>query len=531
MPPKAPVPLRARPLRDTRSPTFLDQPEANPAGAVEESQDSLGNNSTQPLGTTVQSVGTHDVLSQTEVPTIITPTLKPQDPKGKHKATSATSSRSNHSRGPIRHPRMDSTTSLSPEFPPLGRKGRQGPFLPGTGQWHGPEPTPALIEAISQMLDAKLANRDSKSQIPSIIGSTRSSEVPLKVKKEPKSENNKKTKTPPSKHRFTTVDSDEDSDEPGDVNVKFDTVKFYGKTGTKDEVETFIANNELIFNLKAKQFRTDSQKINFMATLFRDAAARWYAPYQGMQKRDKPLWCLSYTLFVQELIDEYGDPKQMESASDRILELKMKPNQDVREYYREFSEIAIKLTDWGQASFARLFLKGLTPEIQQLISNANNDFPKTLKGMRDVAVQAYRRKESIPVGHLKREESDKPRGMYNVATRTQTSTSSKLPDPVPRFTAQYPRSAATMGNFSSRPPFQYGRSQEEKERLISANKCLGCEQVGHRYADCPANPQKNLPGMPKTQARVVHISNPDEVDGDDHQDDFEEPKNGPATLT
>ena len=32
----------------------------------------------------------------------------------------------------------------------------------------------------------------------------------------------------------------------------------------------------------------------------------------------------------------------MESASDQILELRMKPNQDVKEYYREFSDIAIK---------------------------------------------------------------------------------------------------------------------------------------------------------------------------------------------
>ena len=118
----------------------------------------------------------------------------------------------------------------------------------------------------------------------------------------------------------------------GDVNVRFKLIEFFGKTDVKNEVERFIANNELVFDLKRQQFRSDTQKINFMATLFRDEAQEWYEPYQGMERLDKPDWCLKYSLFVKELLDEFGDPKPLESASDRILVCKMKPTQDVRQY-------------------------------------------------------------------------------------------------------------------------------------------------------------------------------------------------------
>lgn len=100
------------------------------------------------------------------------------------------------------------------------------------------------------------------------------------------------------------------------------------------------------------------------------------------------------------LIDEFGDLKALESAFDQIFQVGMKSTQDVRQYYREFSEISVRLRDWGDGSFAQLLFKGLSPEIQLLVSNTNHDFPMTLKGMRDVAVQAFRRKEQLQ-GELK----------------------------------------------------------------------------------------------------------------------------------
>jgi hypothetical protein len=371
----------------------------------------------------------------------------------------------------------------------------------------------------------------------------RSSTVPS-IKREPISPPPKKNAK--SKHRFTSADSDnEDDSRDGDVNIKFDMVKFYGKPGTKDEVEVFIANNELIFNLKPRQFRTDTQKINFMATLFREAAARWYKPYQAMERIGKPAWCLNYSLFVQELIDEFGDPKPMDSASDQILELKMKTKQDVREFYREFSEISVKITDWGEPSFARLFFKGLTPEIQQLISNANNDFPKTLKGMRDVAVQAYRRRESLQ-GELKEPrdgrtrstpvDDDTPRGMFNITPRGQPAATKSM-DPVPRFNDKYPRSGIQLGNYLSRPPSNYGRSTEERNRLTAQGRCWGCEETGHMYADCPKNKNNegkqylgDPPGPTKPRVRMIQLYE-EEPEQALNEDAEEEPKNGSATLT
>jgi hypothetical protein len=111
-----------------------------------------------------------------------------------------------------------------------------------------------------------------------------------------------KAKVIPSRHHFTTVDSEDEVDQNGDVNIRYDTVKFHGKMGNglKDEVETFIANNELIFGLRPKQFKTDAQKIHFMATLFRDGAARWFNPYLRMDVNTRPAWVCNYSLFVDE---------------------------------------------------------------------------------------------------------------------------------------------------------------------------------------------------------------------------------------
>jgi hypothetical protein len=420
MPPKAPVPIRARPVRDSPSLGNNDQPGAIPAGAVVGQQGSQVARPTPTQDTAVQPSGTIQGGGPT---TINTSTLTPIEPKGKGRATSSVASDRSHGR---KRSQQGSRTSQAAS---------------PTGPTRGDEIAPALIAQINRLLDARLGPTDrNRTSYPTdtndrpytaptfkrepSISSGRSSTAPS-VKREAASLPPTKKKATLSKHRFTSADSDDENRLDGDINVRFKLIEFFGKTDVKNEVERFIANNELVFDLKRQQFRSDTQKINFMATLFRDEAQEWYEPYQGMERLDKPDWCLKYSLFVKELLDEFGDPKPLESASDRILTCKMKPTQDVRQYYREFSGISVKLKDWGDASFARLFFQGLAPEIQVLISNANNDFPTTLKGMRNVAVQAYRRQESLHKEPKElrdgrhrstRVDSDTtlPRGVYNV---------------------------------------------------------------------------------------------------------------------
>jgi hypothetical protein len=75
---------------------------------------------------------------------------------------------------------------------------------------------------------------------------------------------------------------------------------------------------------------------------------------------------------------------------------------------------------------------------------------------------------------------------------------------------------------------------------MAQGRCLGCEETGHKYAECPANKNnlgKQYQGPPpaaKPRARTIHLYNPDEneeLEVDPEENESEESKNGLATLT
>ena len=128
--------------------------------------------------------------------------------------------------------------------------------------------------------------------------------------------------------------------------------------------------------------------------------------------------------------------------------------------------------------------------------------------------------------------------MYTVTPKAQTP-AAKTPDAVPRYTAQYPKSGVQVGNYSSRPPIGHGRSNEERNRLVAQGRCLGCEELGHMYAECPKNKNNegkqnllnpNAPAKAPPRVHVIQLYEEEEEQTADENAE-EEPKNGSATLT
>jgi hypothetical protein len=246
MPPKAIVPTRARPLRDSRSPSVSDQSEATPADAVENKpgSDSTVTGSTQV--TTIQTSG----VAPAAVPVITTTTtLVPPEPKGKSRAELSAAGLSEHL---LRH-----TTSKKSKRSSKSSQASSKDSGSDVSKHMG-----RIFRKMEDMIEERMAEQEVRFR--NKFREDTGSEVPLPrpflrpIKIETPTPPPKQPKVLPSRHRFTTVDSEDEVDQNGDVNVRYDTVKFHGKTGngSKDEVETFIANNELIFGLRPKQFKT-----------------------------------------------------------------------------------------------------------------------------------------------------------------------------------------------------------------------------------------------------------------------------------
>jgi hypothetical protein len=289
--------------------------------------------------------------------------------------------------------------------------------------------------------------------------------------------------------------------------VRLDQIKFYGKIEDKIEVETFIDQCELAFQVSSRSYQYDEEKIAYMRMNFRGDAARWMTACARTIYGQEPLeWLLNYELFKKELRDQFGDPYAVESAKSDILLIRMTPKEDVRSYWKRFQEIAILLPTFDEEMKSVWFYDGLLIPLKQRIANIpTSETPKTLAGMRNLAVESESKIKGI---HRAKERDAKLAGLNKENEReghgreNRDNNVKRFPKPAdnsksdpPRYSNRYPHTNRSLGDYNSRP--SYGSrppstttpspryTKEEELRLRTEGKCFNCQKTGHRYADCP----------------------------------------------
>ena len=90
--------------------------------------------------------------------------------------------------------------------------------------------------------------------------------------------------------------------------------------GARDQLNNFLTESELVFELQPSRFGDDRTLVNYMIALLRGLPLHAIQPH--MQKRPRPGFLNNYAACVSYLHVNYGDPNESGTARRKIKALR-----------------------------------------------------------------------------------------------------------------------------------------------------------------------------------------------------------------
>src|SRR6266481_2946523 len=209
-------------------------------------------------------------------------------------------------------------------------------------------------------------------------------------------------------------------------------------------LHTFLLQCKLNFRDCPDLFKDDSTKVNYVLSYLTGSALDCFEP--ALLDSEEPAWLLDFTLFVQELEDNFGSYDPVGKAEAELEGLRMRDNHQATKYFIQFMQLASRV-HWGEAALQRQAYKGLAEHIKN--DMVHHDKPKSLSGLRKLAqaidTQYWECRDEVScethvsstTGHKHEHKSDTPK-----ADKATPSSSAENPEtpldpkkPVPELPA------------------------------------------------------------------------------------------------
>lgn len=252
---------------------------------------------------------------------------------------------------------------------------------------------------------------------------------------------------------------------------------------------TFISHINLHFMANPSSFTNDQAKVMYAASLLRERAFKWFEPY--LHNNDLNILA-DYNNFVTELLANLGDPDRLRTTTRKLRHLTQLSS--AAAYATEFYQLASFL-NWNDDALYAQFYEGLKSEVKDALAVAPR--PITCQELSNLAINLDNRL------HERKMERGRP------SANKSPNFSAPGPPYVPPVTITNPAASTApvpmeIDSIQSKP--YKTLTPEERQRRITNNLCLYCEQPGHRVAVCPNKPngqQHTVNAIAKTQPDTV----------------------------
>jgi hypothetical protein len=288
---------------------------------------------------------------------------------------------------------------------------------------------------------------------------------------------------------------------PGPFGVKEPKVKDPETfNGQRDQLNSFLTECTLVFELQPSRFPDDKTKVNYMISLLRGTALMAIRPH--LSGIIRPLFLQIYDDFVAYLKTNFGDPDEKGTARRKLKVLRQ--TNSASAYFAEFQQY-IAILGWiDQDPIVDKAIDGLKPMLKDELARSGRR-PDTLTELIDFIIpldnRLYEREQE-----RKREQKDdkdvKPRQVTE-NTRSTTTTSTTVQQssanlgngqvqqqPLRQqgtFVNTFQRASSNPTSGGPRGPL----TNEERQKRLAEGRCLYCGDVGHISRDCEVAKARN----------------------------------------
>ena len=254
---------------------------------------------------------------------------------------------------------------------------------------------------------------------------------------------------------------------------KIASPQFYD--GSRKELRDFVTQIKMNINVQRSRFPDEASKICYTCSFLRGPAFSWAQPYvEEMGSASEPDFMKSFSSFVKELCNAFGEPDEVSTAEQALAKLKQ-GSDSAAEYAAMFRRLASR-TGWNDAALKFAFRSGLTEHIKDEL--ATRDMPEKFNDYIQMVIKLDNR--------IREREAEKRLKYTFKSSQTKPRLFHMFPDSKP---AQVPEQPSTsditpMEIDATRKKYS-PLSSDEKRRRHELNLCLYCGGNGHRANVCP----------------------------------------------
>ena len=293
------------------------------------------------------------------------------------------------------------------------------------------------------------------------------------------------------RNRGVSTASTRESKEP---KVK-DPETFNGK---RDQLNAFITECNLVFELQPSRFSDERVKVNYMISYLRGTPLEAVRPY--LNARPRPRCITDYDEFITYLRSNFGDPDEIGTTRRKYKSLCQ--TGPASAYFSELQQYLAILGYKDQDPIVDHAIDGLKSWLKDEL--ARRPRPTTFVELREFVIpldnRIYERdQEKKKEKDTTSDSSSKTTNNTSMSTPsakhndqrtssksvTETTAINKSADKSTQLATKSPTGGYTS---QSRPPL----SQEEKDRRRRENLCSYCGGPGHFATDCPNAKKSNF---------------------------------------